>query len=49
MRSVKPRSAIKLALMTLLIVGFFSLVLGSKFHERSWIEKNIQGAAVAAP
>jgi hypothetical protein len=44
MRSVKPRFAIKIALMTLFIVGFFALFLGNKFHQHSWIEKNIKGA-----
>jgi hypothetical protein len=45
MRYVKPRFAIKIALMTLFIVGFFALFLGNKFHQHSWIEKNIKGAA----
>jgi hypothetical protein len=48
MRSGKLRSAVALALMTLLIVVLFSLVMGRQFHERSWIARAVKGAAVTA-
>jgi len=47
MRSGKLRSAVALALMTLLIVVLFSLVMGLQFHERSWIATAVHGAADA--
>jgi hypothetical protein len=48
MRSRKLRTAVALALITLFIVVFFSLVMGRQFHQRSWIAKAVHGAADAA-